>query len=195
MRDILIEDKKFVFAGRFGNKKKDLIDEIKRNKGIIENELTKETNYLVIGKQPGGKPEKAKLLGVKIIPFEELENFLEELRFQKAHAPTVSDRVPSSTVSDMLSVQLKKVLNTQNLQSELYIQKGYYPKPLTYPWQRGDNCFFYVQRKEIVVANLSLKPIIKIPIANEICEISNVFRWNELLAIIDKKNIGLYDIT
>jgi len=62
----------FVLTGTLsGLTRQDAKDKIKELGGKVNSSLTKETNYLVVGSEPGSKYQKAKELGVKIIAEED----------------------------------------------------------------------------------------------------------------------------
>lgn len=58
----------FVISGTFSFSRKDLVDIIEQNDGKLSSSISKNTNYLIEGNNPGPKKiEKSNLLGVKII--------------------------------------------------------------------------------------------------------------------------------
>ncbi|MCM8805042.1 MAG: NAD-dependent DNA ligase LigA [Candidatus Omnitrophica bacterium] len=79
-----IEEKKdilsgltFVVTGTLKNYSRDEIQNyIKKLGGKVTNSVSKNTNYLICGEQPGSKLQKAQELGVKIISEEEFENLV-----------------------------------------------------------------------------------------------------------------------
>uniref|UniRef100_A0A7C3J605 DNA ligase n=1 Tax=candidate division WOR-3 bacterium TaxID=2052148 RepID=A0A7C3J605_UNCW3 len=76
-KDIL-EGKSFVVTGSLKNFTRDEIKEtILENGGTFSENISKKTDYLIVGLEPGSKFEKAKKLGVKIIDEDE---FLKMLR-------------------------------------------------------------------------------------------------------------------
>ena len=63
-----INEKIFVFTGAMENiKRNEAQKKVIELKGKISNSIGKNTDYLVLGKNPGSKSEKAKKLGIKII--------------------------------------------------------------------------------------------------------------------------------
>ena len=63
-----IEGKAFVFTGTLGNLSRDNAKETVRSLGgVISGSVSKNTDYVVAGSDPGSKIEKAKQLGVKIL--------------------------------------------------------------------------------------------------------------------------------
>lgn len=67
-----LQGKKFVFTGSLSNMSRPAAsDLIKQNGGIIVSSVGKDTDYVVVGKKPGSKYQKAKKLGITIINEEE----------------------------------------------------------------------------------------------------------------------------
>ena len=67
----------FVITGTLPNFTRDEIKEyIMKYGGKVVNSVSKKTNFLVLGENPGSKYEKAKKLGVKIISEDELKNMV-----------------------------------------------------------------------------------------------------------------------
>ncbi len=63
----------FVITGKFDSASRNEIkDMISDNSGGVKSSVSKNVNYVVVGKDPGSKLEKAKKLGIKIISLEEL---------------------------------------------------------------------------------------------------------------------------
>ena len=191
MKEIQIQDQKFVFAGSFGNKKQILIEGIQKNKGIIEEELDETTNYLVVGRKPGAKQEKAESLGIQILLLEDLERFLEDLHFRNAHAPEVIENIPSFASGEFPDVYLYKRTVDQIFHQELLIQKGFFPAPLKsgIEWRRGENCLFRIDSGKLIVTDLQFKQLFEFYLTSDITEISNVFRWDQHFCIISSKKI------
>ncbi|HAF07679.1 MAG: NAD-dependent DNA ligase LigA [bacterium] len=74
----ILEGKSFVVTGSLKNFTRDRIKEfILENGGTFSENISKKTDYLIVGSEPGSKLEKAKKFGVKIIDEDE---FLKMLR-------------------------------------------------------------------------------------------------------------------
>jgi DNA ligase (NAD+) len=72
-RDNLLENKTFVITGSLETMKREEVEnKIVQKGGKVSSSISAKTNYLVVGKNPGSKKEKAKNLGVKIITEKEL---------------------------------------------------------------------------------------------------------------------------
>jgi DNA ligase (NAD+) len=72
-----IEGKTFVVTGSLENFSRHQIEElIRRAGGNASSSVSKNTDYLIAGKDPGSKFEKAKELGVKIINEKEFERLI-----------------------------------------------------------------------------------------------------------------------
>jgi len=72
-----IEGKTFVVTGSLENFSRHQIEElIRRSGGNASSSVSKNTDYLIAGKDPGSKFEKAKALGVKIINEKEFERLI-----------------------------------------------------------------------------------------------------------------------
>lgn len=70
----------FVITGTISGYTREGIKEIiQQNGGKVSDSVSKNTNYLVVGEQPGSKLEKAKNLGVKIIDIQELNLMLDKV--------------------------------------------------------------------------------------------------------------------
>jgi DNA ligase (NAD+) len=52
-------------------------EEIRRRGGTVTGSVSKNTNYLVVGKEPGSKLDKARALGVAIIDEDQLREMFE----------------------------------------------------------------------------------------------------------------------
>lgn len=75
-----LESKTFVITGTVDNYKRDDIKElIEDNGGKVTGSVSKNTDVLICGKNPGSKLTKAKELGIEIYEDEKLYNFLKEL--------------------------------------------------------------------------------------------------------------------
>jgi len=72
-----LEGKTFVVTGTLKKYTRDQIHElIQRHGGRPSSSVSKNTDYLIVGAEPGSKLAKAQQLGVKIITEEEFENML-----------------------------------------------------------------------------------------------------------------------
>ena len=70
-------DKKFVVTGTLSGLSRDDAKElIRQNGGIISESVSKETDFLVCGENPGSKLEKAREMGVKILNEKEFLSML-----------------------------------------------------------------------------------------------------------------------
>jgi len=66
--------KSFVFTGGLANRSREEAAEIvKQHGGIISSSVSKKTNYVVVGTDPGSKHDKAKVLGVPILTENEFD--------------------------------------------------------------------------------------------------------------------------
>lgn len=61
------QGKKFVITGKLSRKRKELVTLIEEQGGKVSSALSKRTDYLVVGANPGSKLEKAKKLGITIL--------------------------------------------------------------------------------------------------------------------------------
>ncbi len=69
--------KTFVLTGTLETMSRDAAeDQIRNNGGKISSSVSKNTNYVIVGKEPGSKYNKAKELGVKILDEKEFINLL-----------------------------------------------------------------------------------------------------------------------
>ena len=59
--------KKFVITGKLSRKRKELVASIEEQGGKVSTALSKRTDYLIVGANPGGKLEKAKKLKITIL--------------------------------------------------------------------------------------------------------------------------------
>ncbi|MDP9148238.1 MAG: NAD-dependent DNA ligase LigA, partial [Acidobacteriota bacterium] len=70
--------KSFVFTGGLTNRsREDAAEIVKQHGGKISNSVSKKTDYVVVGTDPGSKHDKAKALGVKILTEKEFEKLAE----------------------------------------------------------------------------------------------------------------------
>jgi len=67
----------FVITGTMPVPRKEIEETIERQGGHASNSLSKKTDYLVLGKSPGSKLNKAQSLGVQTISYEELLQMIE----------------------------------------------------------------------------------------------------------------------
>lgn len=67
-------NKTFVLTGSFANGKKSLEKDIVSKSGAIKSSVTKDTDYLIVGDNPGTKLDKAKKLNIRVISYEEYLN-------------------------------------------------------------------------------------------------------------------------
>jgi DNA ligase (NAD+) len=69
--------KSFVFTGGLANRsREDAAEIVKQHGGTISGSVSKKTNYVVVGTDPGSKHDKAKALGVMILTEKEFEKLL-----------------------------------------------------------------------------------------------------------------------
>src|ERR1700720_2621646 len=69
--------KSFVFTGGLANRsREDAAEIVKQHGGTISGSVSKKTNYVVVGTDPGSKHDKAKALGVTILTEKEFEKLL-----------------------------------------------------------------------------------------------------------------------
>jgi DNA ligase (NAD+) len=74
-----LENQTFVITGSFENhKRKDLENLIKNQGGKVSSTVSKNTDFLILGDNPGSKHEKALEIGTKIINIEEFMKIIEE---------------------------------------------------------------------------------------------------------------------
>jgi DNA ligase (NAD+) len=74
-----LSNKKFVFTGsliKFSRNKAS--DIIKNNGGVVTSSITKNTDFLVVGENPGSKLDKAKKLNIRTLDEEEFLNLINE---------------------------------------------------------------------------------------------------------------------
>ena len=68
----LFTDKTFVITGTLSNPREMIREKIESVGGRVSESVSKKTDYLVLGENPGSKYDKAKALDIKIIKEEEL---------------------------------------------------------------------------------------------------------------------------
>ena len=73
-----IKDKNFVITGTLNMKRDELKDKIISNGGKVIESVSRKTDYLVLGRDPGSKYEKAKNLNIKILNEDEILKLLNE---------------------------------------------------------------------------------------------------------------------
>ena len=71
-------NKTFVITGTLSMGRDEFRDKIESLGGKVSESVSKKTDYLVLGENPGSKYDKAKTLGVKIINEEELNEMFNE---------------------------------------------------------------------------------------------------------------------
>ena len=71
-----IKDKSFVITGTLNIKRDELKDKIITNGGKVIDSVSKKTDYLILGENPGSKYEKAIKLNIPILNEEEILNLL-----------------------------------------------------------------------------------------------------------------------
>lgn len=67
----------FVITGTLPKPRKEIEDLIESLGGHVSSSVSKSTNYLIVGQEPGSKLEKARTLGVKTISYEEFLKLIE----------------------------------------------------------------------------------------------------------------------
>ena len=70
-------DKTFVITGTLSESRDVIKEKIESVGGKVSDSVSKKTDYLVLGENPGSKYQKALDLGVKIIKEEELDSMFE----------------------------------------------------------------------------------------------------------------------
>ena len=71
-KDTKLKDMRFLFTGSLTNLSRNKAGDMVKDKGgIVSGSISKDINYVVVGKDPGSKYEKAKKLNLKIISEEE----------------------------------------------------------------------------------------------------------------------------
>jgi DNA ligase (NAD+) len=72
-----LSDKTFVITGSFNGYTRDELKLIiSKNGGNVTDSISKKTDYLLVGENPGSKLSKAEILGIRIINIEELMSIL-----------------------------------------------------------------------------------------------------------------------
>jgi DNA ligase (NAD+) len=72
-----LDGKQFVFTGSMESLSRDEASNLVLDKGgIVSNTVSKNTDFVVVGKKPGSKFEKAKKLGIKIVDEEEFKKIV-----------------------------------------------------------------------------------------------------------------------
>jgi len=78
-KDLSLKGKKFIFTGSLETlSRPDASDLIKNKGGIVASGISKNIDYVVVGKNPGSKYEKAKKLNLKIINENEFNNIIKD---------------------------------------------------------------------------------------------------------------------
>ena len=70
----LFTDKTFVITGTLSRSRDEIKDDIESVGGKVSDSVSKKTDYLVLGENPGSKYDKAKALGIKILNESELND-------------------------------------------------------------------------------------------------------------------------
>jgi DNA ligase (NAD+) len=73
-----LEGLTFVITGTLPRPRKEVEDLIESNGGHAASAVSASTDYLLVGAEPGSKLQKAKALGVKTLPYEDLLKLIEE---------------------------------------------------------------------------------------------------------------------
>jgi len=79
----IFTDKKIVITGSFSITRKEIKSFIEKSGGQVTGSVSRNTDFLVMGENPGSKYEKAKSLGIKVIDKKELNNQLNINRSSK----------------------------------------------------------------------------------------------------------------
>ncbi len=74
-----IKDKSFVITGTLSIKRDELKDKIITNGGKVIDSVSKKTDYVILGDNPGSKYDKAMKLGIKILNEKEILDMLENI--------------------------------------------------------------------------------------------------------------------
>ena len=74
----LIKDKTFVITGTLSTPRDEIRNLIETNGGKVSGSVSKKTDFVILGENPGSKYDNALKLGIKIINEEELREMLEE---------------------------------------------------------------------------------------------------------------------
>ena len=89
LRSTLLAGKSFVFTGALARRSREEAGaEVAANGGKVTNTVTKKTDYVVVGSDPGSKFDKAKSLGVRVLTEDEFDALLEG---KLAAEPPVAD--------------------------------------------------------------------------------------------------------
>ena len=76
--DNIFNGAQIVFTGKMKKTRTDMMVLAIKHGAEVHNNISKKTNYLVVGKNPGGKLDKAKSLGVGIIMEKEFWNLIQK---------------------------------------------------------------------------------------------------------------------
>ena len=74
-----IKDKSFVITGTLSIKRDELKDKLITNGGKVIDSVSKKTNYVIVGENPGSKYDKALKLGITILSEKEILDMLEDI--------------------------------------------------------------------------------------------------------------------
>ncbi len=78
LRSTRLAGKSFVFTGALARRSREEAGaEVAANGGKVTNTVTKKTDYVVVGSDPGSKFDKAKSLGVRVLKEDEFDALLE----------------------------------------------------------------------------------------------------------------------
>ncbi|RJQ44710.1 MAG: NAD-dependent DNA ligase LigA, partial [Nitrospiraceae bacterium] len=72
-----LEGLTFVLTGTLKKPRPEVEELIERMGGHASGSVSKKTDYLVVGEEPGSKLQKAESLGVKVISYDELMKMVE----------------------------------------------------------------------------------------------------------------------
>ena len=72
------KEKTFVITGTLSKGRDEIRDQIESMGGKVSDSVSKKTNYVIVGDNPGSKYDKALKLNIPILKEEELNKMLEE---------------------------------------------------------------------------------------------------------------------
>jgi len=81
-RPKVLEGLTFVITGRLEKEREKVEEEIEGLGGHVSSSVSRRTDYLIVGEEPGSKLERARSLGVKTISYREFKRLVEELSKQ-----------------------------------------------------------------------------------------------------------------
>lgn len=79
IRPNILKGLTFVITGRLEKEREKVEKEIEELGGHVASSVSRKTDYLIVGEEPGSKLEKARSLGVKTITYGEFKRLVEEL--------------------------------------------------------------------------------------------------------------------